>query len=324
MLLFKKRESNKTQKSFMFYIVQNNGTELVIRSGTCGEKVKELVKKYSDDAQAKKAYKKLMENKLKANYFECEGDENGPLIKPPFDLSPAPQDFSERLSKLSDLGIYVAPHTHKYADFDDIYPIYSIPVTCSSDNELEIIVSVIKDSREILEILALFKKDEIEIQQYTNEQWEKEIIAETQCNSDWKVLDKKDINLGIIRKMDGLKDIEFYLDIVNNKNIKSYDHLVQLDKHYQEYSEIKEAIEDRLEQGYSNINEIAKLFIHNPEKQYTQLMSWLFDDVSVSVYELTTSSMYACIGRTEAIVLFLIKGNMDKTHIFFHKVIFEC
>lgn len=325
MKLYKQKNLKKSLNDFMFYEVIQNGTEIQIRSGTCGKKIKESIKSYEDEAKTAKAYQKMLKNKFKSDYFECEGDEHGPILTPPFSLSSSSEDFSARLSQLSNLGIYLAPYSHGRDNFEDIDPICSMSVTTEDKSIQELIAHSIMEAEPVKEALLYFKNNEMELHEYSVAQWEINLIEETKGYREWEILEPKDIDCGIFRKIDGFESVELYLDIVNNSNVKSANDLVELNSHYEEYSEIEEAIEFRQDEGYSNVNEIAKLFMPYPAKPYAQLMQWLFDDVTFSAYEITTSSFFASIGRPFAIILYLIKENKTcKSHLYFHKVMFEC
>lgn len=341
MQLFKQNITQKGLGSFAFYAVHNTGNALVIRSGTCGKTIKETTKSYASEDEATKAYEKLRKSKLKSGFFGCEGDENGPLLSAPFGLTDAPNDFSERLSQLAQKGVFLAPYSHGYYNSSDVRPLHTTSITNHDGNDLGVIASTIANTPALKDILIKFKEDEIDIHQYTSDQWERELTQETEYG-DWQLLDKHNIDLGLIGRKRGFDSVHLYMDILNDPHSDSACSLANVsmpsNKSIHAKDEIEEIILERFADDdfdYDNldkidflqypISDVAKEYITDLPKPHTAMIRWLFDGCSVISYEVTTSSMYAVIGRPDAIKVYVITMNKSsQTYLSFHKLFFEC
>lgn len=335
MKLYKQKSFKKNgEASFSLYEIVINGTELLIRSGTCGRKIKESIKPYESEKDVLKAYKKMFKSKLKSGFFECEGDDDNPALQPPFGLGSAPADFSVRISQLADIGVYLSPDSHKRYEFEDILPLYSISLQYGDETDLVLIRSIIEKTNELKETLMSYRDQEMDLHEFTNDKWETELISNTERYfSYWKIVDNDNINLGLIREVGGIDSADLFIDIIQNKNKKCSSHLVELCVIEDGYYGTQDEILDMYDIEYDSdidlkelpISDVAKVCAINPSKSHAELLNWLFSDVSISVHEVTTSSFYAAIDRPQAISIYLIKHKPSQTaYVYFYELFFEC
>ena len=326
MKLYKQKFVKNCLDNFTIYEIVNNCKELHIRSGTCGKKIKESTKSFSSEVEATKTYNKLLKNKLKSGFFECEGDDNRPILPPPFSLGSAPQDFANRISQLADIGVYLTPNYHTWfagGPGKYILPLHSTSLLASYESDITLISTIIHNTEVVKETLVRFKETEIDNFQYTNDQWERKLTYYTESYwEDWKIIDKHSLDLGIVAEVGGVDSIDLNLDVLNEPNHENaMFNFVRLEPGYNDYNRIEEWKNDY---GYdSSWSEIAKLYINHPTILHTQLLHWLFNDICVSVYDITTSAFYASynFNNVQAIRAYIIKeSESNRTHVYFHEI----
>lgn len=320
------RQENTENLIFSLYEIINKDNELLIRNGTCGKKIKENKKTFENSKDASKAYNRNIKTKRISGFFECEGDDDFPNLDFPFGITSVSENFSERLSLLENLGIYLSPAHHRVEEHGSLRPISEELVKFSDADDKFIINRIITNSEVIKRKLNEFKKIELEIS--TIEQWEDEMNKEAQCtHSLWEKVNHKDIELGLIKKCKGIDSVDIYLDILNGlSNQDVLNSLVRIVAQNSKENDMSLSIEElTMDAEDFMLNDVTYSLINNSSKVRSQLINWLFTDCTVAVYEVTTSPTYCMLGKFQALKIYLIRNRSNNTvSIYIYDMFFEC
>ena len=313
MKLFK--QSDSSISAFNFVEIAVCECKVVIVTCSANGKKIEKTKEYKDNRKAIIAAEKYAAKQVSDGYFECDGDQDGPILKSPLGLGDAPDNFNERLDQLKACGIILyAVHSHSY-ELDRCSPLDQFFVANKkiTNNPLLLLSANILSSKELQETLSWYAGYG---QEYTSkDEWESDFEDTISTFSKWKTLTTDSALVGAYVLRTGVSDAD--IGVISSKLVDPPCEGEEVFKLTSDtYSELGFFLED---ESVSKTL-LGLLCLQSTAKLLTEIRAWLYKGYKITTYELTTSTLYVSIQKPLALRVYIAQNekNGDIYSYFFH------